>query len=97
MPAVDTGGSHCHVRHATTRCTSTARTVAGRAGRNWVTHARVGVAYDRHDALTNEAAYARHYKYMATPLQHHSYTIHTCLRQSRAALTPQANRLNLHT
>jgi len=37
-------------------------TVAGRVGRNWVALDRVGVAYDRHDALKNEAAYTRHYK-----------------------------------
>jgi len=72
--AVDTDGRHCHVCHATTRCTSTAMTVAGKAGRNWVARDRVGVAYDRHDALKNEADYARHYKYMATmPLLHYTY------------------------
>ena len=40
-------------------------TTAGKAGRNWVARDRVGVAYDRQDALKNEAAYARHYKNMA--------------------------------
>jgi len=47
---------------------------AGKAGRNWVVHDHVGVAYDRHDALKNEAAYARHYTYMATmPLLHYTH------------------------
>ena len=63
------------------RCTSTAMTVCGKAGRNWVARDRVGVAYDRHDALKNEAAYARHYKYMATmPLLHYT---HMPLAESR--------------
>ena len=37
--------------------------VAGKAGDVWIARVRVGVAYDRHDALNNEAVYARHYKY----------------------------------
>jgi len=49
-------------------------TVAGKAGRTWVARDCVGVAYDRHDALKNEASYARHYKYMATmPLLHDTH------------------------
>ena len=56
-------------------------TVAGRAGGILVTRVRVGVAYDRHDALKNEAPYARHYKYMATmPLLHYT---HLPLAESR--------------
>ena len=56
-------------------------TVTGKAGRNWVARDRVGVAYARHDALKNEAAYARHYKYMATmPLLHYT---HLPLAESR--------------
>jgi len=66
VPTVETDGHHCQVRRATTRCTSTVMTFAGKAGRTWVARDRVGVAYDRHDALKNEAAYARHYKSMAT-------------------------------
>ena len=49
-------------------------TFAGKAGRNWVARVRVGVVYDCHDALKNEAAYARHYTYMATmPLLHYTH------------------------
>jgi len=48
--------------------------LAGKAGDIWVARVRVGVAYDRHDALNNEAVYARHYKYMATmPLLHYTH------------------------
>jgi len=36
----------------------------------------VGVAYDWHDALNNEAVYARLYKYMATmPLLHYTHLL----------------------
>ena len=35
-------------------------TVSGKAGDIWVARVHVGVAYDRHDALNNEAVYARH-------------------------------------
>jgi len=50
--------------------------VAGKAGDIWVARARVGVAYNRHDALNNEAVYARHYKYMATmPLLHYTHLL----------------------
>jgi len=81
VSTVDTDGRHCHVCRATTRCTSTVITFAGKAGRTWVTRDRVGVAYNRHDALKNEAAYARQYKYMATtPLL--QYT-HLPLAESR--------------
>ena len=76
MPTVETDGRHSHVRRAITRCTSTVMTFAGKAGRTWVARDRVGVgvAYDRHNALKNEAAYARHYKYMATmPLLHYAH------------------------
>ena len=60
-------GRHPHVDwDAATRCTRFVRTVDGRAGDIWVARVRVGVAYDWHDALNNEAVYARHYKYMAT-------------------------------
>ena len=84
---VETDGRHCHVRCATTRCTSTVMTFAGKTGRTWIARDRVGVAYDQHDALKNEAAYARHYKYMATmPLLHYN----TCLWQSYA---PPTHRL----
>ena len=56
--------------------------LAGKAGDIWVARVRVGVAYDRHDALNNEAVYARHYKYMATmPLLH--YNTHLPLAESR--------------
>jgi len=42
--------------------------------RNWVARVHVGVVYDRHNTLKNEAAYARHYKYMATmPLLHYTH------------------------
>jgi len=48
----------------------------GKAGDVWVARARVGVAYDRHDALNNEAVYARHYKYMATmSLLHYTHLL----------------------
>ena len=50
--------------------------VAGKVGDVWPARVRVGVAYDRHDALNNEAVYARHYKNIW--LQSPSYTIHTC-------------------
>ena len=64
-----------------THCTSTVMTFAGKAGRTWVAHDRVGMAYDRHNALKNEAAYVRHYKYMATmPLLHYT---HLPLAESR--------------
>ena len=36
--------------------------VAGNTGDVWSARVCVGGAYDRHDALNNEAAYARHYK-----------------------------------
>ena len=50
--------------------------VAGKAGDIWVARVRVGVAYDRYDALNNEAVYARHYKYMATtPLLHYTHLL----------------------
>jgi len=50
--------------------------VAGKAGGIWVAHVHVGVAYDRRDALNNEAVYARHYKYMATmPLLHYTHLL----------------------
>jgi len=50
--------------------------VAGKAGDIWVARVRVGVAYHRHDALNNEAVYARHYKYMATmPLLHYAHLL----------------------
>ena len=55
MSTVETDGHHCHARRAMTRCTSTVMTFAGKAGRTWVTRDRVGVAYDRHDALKNES------------------------------------------
>ena len=43
-------------------------------GQDLVAHDCVGVAYDRHVAFKNEAAYARHYKYMATmPLLHYTH------------------------
>jgi len=71
---VETDGRHSHVRRATACSTSTVMTFAGKAGRTWVACDRVGVAYDRHDALKNEAAYSRHYKYMATmPLLHDTH------------------------
>ena len=54
--------------------------IAGKAGDIRVARVRVGVAYDWHDALNNEAVYARHYKYMATmPLLHY---IHLLLAES---------------
>ena len=69
-------------------------TVSGRADRNRVTRDRVGVAYDRYDALKNEAAYARHYKYMATmPLLHDT---HLPLAELGTTTYAQTNRLNLH-
>ena len=50
--------------------------VAGNLGDVWTARVRVGVAYDRHNALNNEAAYARHYKYMATkPLLHYTHLL----------------------
>ena len=56
-------------------------TFAGKADRTWVARDRVRVAYDRYDALKNEAAYAMHYKYMATmPLLHYT---HLPLAESR--------------
>ena len=64
--------------------------LVGKAGRTWVTGDRVGMAYDRHNALKNEAAYARHYKYMATmPLLHDT---HLPLAELRTNY-PQTNRL----
>jgi len=57
--------------------------LAEKAGDIWVARVRVGVAYDRHDALNNDAVYARlgHYKYMATiPLLHY---IHLPLAETR--------------
>ena len=94
MPTVETGGRHSHVRRATARSTSTVMTFAGKAGRTWVAHDHVGVAYDRHDALKNEAAYARHYKTMATmPLLHDTQLPLAELRTTYS----QTNRLNLHT
>ena len=66
MPDVDTDGAllplgschdtMCQIRYA----------VAGNVGDVWIARVREGVAYDRHDALNNEAVYARHHKYMAT-------------------------------
>ena len=36
----------------------------------------MGVAYDQHDALNNEAVYTRHYKYMATkPLLYYTHLL----------------------
>ena len=60
MPAVDTDGALLPrgLRHDTMRLTHYA--VAGNAGDVWPARVRVGVAYDRHDALNNEAVYARH-------------------------------------
>ena len=58
-------------------------TVAGRVGRNWVARDRVGVAY------TRQPTPGTINKWLQCP----SYTIHTCFRQSHAALTPQTNRL----
>ena len=57
-------------------------TFAGKAVRTWVARDCVGMAYDRLDALKNEAAYARSvYKYMATvPLL---YYTHLPLAESR--------------
>ena len=50
--------------------------VAGNVGDVWIARVHVGVAYDRHDALNNEAVYARHYKYMATmPLLHYTHLL----------------------
>ena len=76
MPAVDTDwallprGS----RHDAMRVTHYA--VAGRVGDVWIARVHVGLAYDRHDALNNEAVYARHYKYMATvPLLHYTHLL----------------------
>ena len=84
-------GRHSNVRRATARSTSTVMTFAGKAGRTWVARNRVGVV---HDALKNEAAYARHYKYMATmPLLHYT---HLPLAELRTTYS-QTNRLNLHT
>ena len=49
-------------------------TFAGKAGETSVARNRVGMAYGWHDTLKNEAAYARHYKYMATmPLLHNTH------------------------
>ena len=62
VPTVETDRRHSHVRRAMARSTSTVMTFAGKVGRTWVARDCVGVAYDRHDALKNEAAYARHYK-----------------------------------
>jgi len=71
---VETDGHHSHVRRATAHSTSTVMTFAGKVGRTCVARDRVGVAYDPHDTLKNEAAYARHYKYMATmPLLHDTH------------------------
>ena len=64
MLTVETDGRHSHVHRATARSTSTVMTFAGKGGgRTWVARDRVGVAYHRHDALKNEAAYARQYTY----------------------------------
>ena len=50
--------------------------VAGTAGDVWIARVCVGVAYDRHDALNNEAVYAGHYKCMATmPLLHYTHLL----------------------
>ena len=72
MPTVETDGviATCGApRHV-----APVMTFAGKVGRTWVARDRVGVANDRHDALKNEAAYARHYKYMATmPLLHDTH------------------------
>ena len=66
------------MRRATARSTSTVMTFAGKVGRTWVARDRVGVVYDRHDALKNKAAYARHYKYMATmPVSYTHLTLPT--------------------
>ena len=76
MPAVDTDGALLPrgSRHDAMRLTHYA--VAGRAGEVWIAHVRVGMAYDRHDPLNNEAVYARHYKYMATmPLLHYTHLL----------------------
>ena len=73
MPAVDTDGALLPrgPRHDAMRLTHYA--VAGRAGDVWIARVRVGMAYDRHNALNNEAVYAKHYKYMATmPLLHYT-------------------------
>ena len=48
------------LRHDAMRLTHYA--VARTAGDVWIARVRVGVAYDRHDALNNEAVYTRHYK-----------------------------------
>ena len=81
MPTVETDGRVSHMHCATARSTSTVMTFAGKAGRIWVAHDRVGAAYDHHDALKNEAAYARHYKYMATmPLLHNTHLLLAELR-----------------
>ena len=80
MPAVDTDGALLPrgSRHDAMRLTHYA--VAGRAGDVWIARVCVGVAYDWHDALNNEAVYARHYTYMATmPLPHY---IHLLLAES---------------
>ena len=69
-------GRYCHVGHATTRCSKQRYAVAGKAGDVWVARVRVGMAYDRHDDLNNEAVYARHYKYMAImPLLHYTHLL----------------------
>ena len=76
MPAVDTDGALLPrgPRHDVLRLTHYA--VAGSAGDVWIARVRVGVAYDRHDALNNKAVYARHYKYMATkPLLHYTHLL----------------------
>ena len=76
MPAVDTDGALLPrgSRHDAMRQTHYA--VAGRAGDVWIARVRVGVAYNRHDTLNNEAVYARHYKYMATmPLLHYTHLL----------------------
>ena len=63
---------------------------AGKEGRTWVARDRVGVAYNRHDALKNEAAYARHCKYMATRLLLHD--THLPLKELHTTYS-QTNRL----
>ena len=91
---METDGRHSHMRRAMARSTSTVMTFAGKVDRTWVARDRVGVTYNWHDALKNEAAYARHYKYMATvPLLHYT---HLPLAELRTTYS-QTNRLNLHT
>jgi len=90
VPSVETDGRHSHVRRTTACSTSTVMTFAEKVGRTWVARDRAGVAYDRHDALKNEAAYARHKIYGNSALLHYTHLplAELCTTYS------QTNRLN---